>query len=171
MILKKNVRPFASPLDRLKAAQSLPLGHYERTEAERRVHNEYHEAGMLEARMSKIIPRDFRRLDRDQICWLVWVVCEALGFTAPRMLYFGSNECHELAAAHYNPSTRSIHFKYRPPISIRTVLHELAHHIHSLDNSEVLDRSIHGAHFLWIEALCFETAGIKLQDLDRSGAP
>ena len=157
---------FKSPLDRLKEADRLPPGHYARDAAQQRVNAEYNACHTQENALVKLIHRDFRFLGKEQACWLTWAVCDALGFQPPKMLYFGSSEVHEYAAAHYNADTRSIYFKYMPPVSIRTLLHELSHHIHHLDYTS--DRSAHGSYFCWIEQLCFKVAADLV---DAQGEP
>lgn len=146
-----------SPLDRLREAKdSLPLGHYDRKAAERAVQNEYAACKEQERAFLKQIPHNARFIGKEQVCWLVWAICNELGFAAPKMLYFGSSECEYPVYAMYVYRTRSIHFRCRPPVSTTTATHELSHHIQALDNSISFDT--HGSNFYFVERLCFEVA-------------
>jgi hypothetical protein len=137
----------------LEKARELPLGHYERTEAELVVDQEYSECREIEKRLAKKhkLPR---RLDSlQETANFVWFLCSAIGTKPPKKIKVNRDKVHRFASACYSTHECSIIFSSRW-FTVTTIIHETAHHVMYREGL----RGGHHQNFLWVEELLFEAA-------------
>lgn len=119
--------------EKLEKTRDLPLGHYDRTNAEveykRSVNAEYAKCRALEEQWRKKIPTRYLRMTPTIALPLIHTLCDALGTKQMSWIYFDSPEVDIYSAAHYNPKTKSVHFAPYMSPRATTVVHETAHHI------------------------------------------
>jgi hypothetical protein len=131
------------------ARRTLPLGHYARAEARARLDREYAESRVVEAAMArkyrKVLKRYGRCMSVREAANLVYKICVAIGTSPPRKIHVDDKSVTEGAGGEYRSGSQSIHVPYHD-VPLRTLLHELAHHIVSVEHM----RGAHGADFCMV---------------------
>ena len=144
------LRDRIDPIGWKERTRTLPLGHIERTAAEKALDQEYEACHKLERAWFRKLPKKLRKfstLPNVSVAQeLVDHLCDSLGQTRIRQIVLGSPEVRSGAAAHY--SRGEIHFKWGTAgVSLLTLIHETAHHF---------GVSNHGPRFLEVETILFE---------------
>ncbi len=152
---------FRSAVERHEESKKLPLGHYERLEAEKALEAEYAECVALERKLYKHYKRfgGRRLLSLGEAARLVGEVCSRVGVKLPRQVYLKSDRVPPGAYGCY--FYNEIHFRY-DTAEITAVLHEIAHRVVSAEGL----RGLHDKDFLWAEEMLFEAAYQYYKELD-----
>jgi hypothetical protein len=153
-----------------EAKRTLPLGHYGRAAAKARLDREYAESRVVEAKMwdkyrRHIRRNDWRRLDLQVACDLVYRICDAIGTRAPYKIVMQDRTVSDGAGGEYRPPQKSINLPYLT-VDTTTLLHELAHHITWVE----LNSLGHGSSFLWALEIVWDTMGELREALRQEAA-
>lgn len=142
-------------LERLKKSKELPLGHYERGNAQKAVDEEYKLSNQVfykwDAKVRKALGNFY--ITPEEGAKIVGELTILLGLTKLNKMIFSSPEVHPFAAAHYDKRSKEIHFS-GSWCNIMTLIHELAHHVHYWDWG--VRGEVHGPEFAKVQDLLFE---------------
>lgn len=151
-----------SPFDNYIKSKKLPLGHYDRKKAEEALNKEYHCCSEENKKWMKKIPKKHQFLNKQQSINLIWKICNQLGIKCLKKVYFNSQELELYTVGHYNSFDKSIHLAYKETIPISLLIHELAHHVKSV---EKISGTIHGEGFVWVQNFLFEVVEFLLGEV------
>jgi hypothetical protein len=136
---ESSMRATSGLLKNLEESRNLPIGHYNRTNSEKAVKQEYSAC----QKIAKIWKKRFSRrinLSIEDAIQLCNRLCDMFGEQPIRKIIMESADVHAMACAHYYKN--EIHFKDKW-LCFTTLIHELAHHIggggHGTWFCEVLD--------------------------------
>ena len=142
-----------SPLKRLEEAGWLPLGHYERKEAQEAVNKEYALIHSLERELKPMLPVQY--VDTlQEAATFCYKLCTAIGSRPVKKLVVSTRIVPRTASACYVPWEKAIHFNYRC-FHISTLIHETAHHVHFV---EQYGGEMHGREYCEIVKLLYDVA-------------
>lgn len=137
-------------LRKLKKTQHLPPGHIAKKAAEEAVNREYANCLEIQNKWCKRFNPNFTPQQALQFCN---ELCEMLGERRLKEIIIYSPEVEDVAHAHYDGQSRSIHFKWHY-IDFGVLMHELAHHFK--------DCYRHDKYYCWTLDFLFRMAYTKV---------
>jgi len=116
--------------------RKLPLGHIDRTNAEKTLRNLYKECADINEKWCRKLKRQYRCLTEKQTLQFIKEFCDMIGEKRIPKVVFCSKELKYNSTAHYNHTTKEIHMGTSYS-DTGTLTHELTHFIGAYGHGKI----------------------------------